>query len=181
MKFIPTDLAGAFVVELERHTDERGFFARTWCANELAEHGLTARFVQGNVSYNHAAGTMRGMHWQAEPHGEDKLVRVTAGAVWDVLVDLRPDSPTRGEHVGLRLDATNRTAVYIPKGMAHGFLTLEDATEVVYEMSAFYVPEAARGARWDDPAFAIDWPAEVRVISDRDAGYPDYQPGPPGP
>jgi dTDP-4-dehydrorhamnose 3,5-epimerase len=176
MRFTPTRLAGAFVVELERHSDERGFFARTWCARELADHGLPGQFVQGNVSFNRRAGTMRGLHWQADPHAEDKLVRVTAGAVWDVMVDLRPGSPTRLEHVGLRLDASNRTALYIPKGFAHGFLTLADDTEVVYEMSAFYVPEAARGARWDDPAFAIDWPAKVTVISERDAGYPDYVP-----
>jgi dTDP-4-dehydrorhamnose 3,5-epimerase len=176
MKFLPTELAGAFVVELEPHADERGFFARTWCADEFAAHGLATTFVQGNVSFNHQAGTMRGMHWQAEPHAEDKLVRVTAGAVWDVVVDLRPGSPTYLRHVGVRLDAANRTALFVPKGFAHGFLTLEDATEVVYQMSAFYAPEAARGARWDDPAFAIDWPAEVRVISDRDATYPDYRP-----
>ena len=175
MRFTPTELAGAFVVELERHSDERGFFARTWCARELAEVGLPGEFVQGNVSFNRRAGTMRGLHWQADPHAEDKLVRVTAGAVWDVMVDLRPGSPTRLAHVGLRLDADNRTALYIPKGFAHGFLTLADDTEVVYEMSAFYVPEAARGARWDDPAFGIHWPAAVEVISERDAGYPDYQ------
>ena len=177
MRFTATRLAGAFVVDLERHSDERGFFARTWCARELAEVGLRGEFVQGNVSFNRRAGTMRGMHWQADPHAEDKLVRVTAGAVWDVMVDLRPGSPTRGEHVGLRLDAGNRTALYIPKGFAHGFLTLADDTEVAYEMSAFYVPEAARGARWDDPAFGIDWPDPpgVTVISERDAGYPDHQ------
>jgi dTDP-4-dehydrorhamnose 3,5-epimerase len=176
MIFKETELPGVFVVELERHADERGFFARTWCAREFAEHGLGAELVQANVSFNRRAGTLRGMHWQAEPHAEDKLVRVTAGAVWDVAVDLRPGSATYTRHVGVRLDARNRSALWIPKGFAHGFLTLEDATEVVYQMSAFYAPEAARGLRWDDPAFGIHWPAEVRVISERDAGYPDFSP-----
>jgi dTDP-4-dehydrorhamnose 3,5-epimerase len=176
MIFKETELPGAFIVELEAHSDERGFFARTWCAREFAEHGLAPDLAQANVSFNRRAGTLRGMHWQAAPHAEDKLVRVTAGAVWDVAIDLRPSSPTYTSYVGVRLDATNRTALWVPKGFAHGFLTLEDDTEVVYQMSQFYVPEAARGLRWDDPAFAVQWPAEVRVISERDATYPDFSP-----
>jgi dTDP-4-dehydrorhamnose 3,5-epimerase len=176
MIFKETELAGAFVVELDKHADERGFFARTWCAREFAEHGLAPELAQANVSYNRLAGTLRGLHWQAAPHAEDKLVRVTAGAIWDVAVDLRPGSPTYTRHVGVRLDADNRAALWVPKGFAHGFLTLADGSEVVYQMSAFYEPAAARGARWDDPAFAIDWPAEVRVISERDATYPDFNP-----
>jgi dTDP-4-dehydrorhamnose 3,5-epimerase len=173
MIFKETALAGAYVVELEPFTDDRGFFARSWDVDIAAEHGLASAWVQSNVSFNRRAGTMRGMHWQAAPDEEDKLVRATAGAVWDVLVDLRPGSPTYREHVGVRLDAANRTAVYIPKGFAHGFLTLEDDTEVFYEMSVRYAPGAARGCRWDDPALAIEWPGRVEVISERDATYPD--------
>jgi dTDP-4-dehydrorhamnose 3,5-epimerase len=176
MIFTETELPGAFVVEPERHADERGFFARTWCAEEFAEHGLTDRLAQASISFNRVAGTLRGLHWQAEPHAEDKLVRVTAGAVWDVLVDLRPSSSTYTRHVGVRLDARNRTMVWIPKGFAHGFVTLEDDTEVAYQMSEPYAPAAARGARWDDPCFGIRWPVDATVISERDAGYPDFSP-----
>jgi dTDP-4-dehydrorhamnose 3,5-epimerase len=176
MIFKETELPGAFVVELEEHTDERGFFARSWCAREFAEHGLDTELAQANVSFNRLAGTLRGMHWQAPPHAEGKLVRVTAGAIWDVAIDLRPDSPTYTSYAGVRLDARNRTALWVPKRFAHGFLTLEDDTEVLYQMSAFYVPEAARGLRWDDPAIAVQWPAEIRVISERDATYPDFSP-----
>jgi len=173
MLFKETALPGAYVVELEPLTDERGFFARSWDVGIAAEHGLATHWVQSNVSFNRAAGTMRGMHWQAAPDAEDKLVRATAGAVWDVIADLRPESPAFLQHTGVRLDARNRTAIYVPKGFAHGFLTLEDDTEVFYEMSERYVPHAARGCRWDDPLLAIDWPDQVRVISERDATYPD--------
>ena len=175
MIFKETALPGAFIIELEPFTDERGFFARSWDVELAAEHGLAQRWLQSNVSFNRRAGTMRGMHWQAEPHAEDKLVRVTAGAVWDVLVDLRPDSPGYRQHVGVRLDADNRISVYIPKGFAHGFLTLADDTEVFYEMSERYAPAAARGCRWDDPLLGIEWPTEVRVVSERDATYPDLE------
>lgn len=173
MIFTQSGLAGAFVIELERLADERGFFARTWCVKEFAEHGLTDRFVQANLSVTPRAGTLRGMHWQDPPHAEAKLIRVTAGAIHDVIVDLRPGSPTHAQHVGVRLDADNRRMLYVPEGCAHGFLTLADDTEVTYQMSEYYSPEAARGARWDDPSFGITWPAEVRVISERDATYPD--------
>jgi dTDP-4-dehydrorhamnose 3,5-epimerase len=175
MIFEPTALPGVFVIVPRPHSDERGFFARTWDADLFAQHGLPDRFVQSNVSYNRRAGTMRGMHWQAAPAEEGKLVRATAGAVWDVCVDLRPGSPTRLQHVGVRLDAELRNALYIPEGFAHGFLTLADDTEVFYEMSEVYVPETARGLRWDDPVLGIEWPAPVTVISERDATYPDLE------
>ncbi|HKE98109.1 MAG TPA: dTDP-4-dehydrorhamnose 3,5-epimerase [Actinomycetes bacterium] len=178
MIFTETELPGAFLVDLERHGDERGFFARTWCADEFAEHGLPDRLVQASVSFNALAGTLRGLHWQVPPHAEVKLVRVTAGAVWDVLVDLRPGSPTHARHVGVRLDARGRRAVWIPKGFAHGFVTLDDATEVAYQMTERHAPQAARGARYDDPAFGIDWPREPAVISPRDLAWPAFTPAP---
>jgi dTDP-4-dehydrorhamnose 3,5-epimerase len=161
------------VVEPERHTDERGFFARTWCADEFAAAGLPDWFVQTSVSWNEHRHTLRGMHWQAEPHGEGKLVRCTRGAILDVGVDMRSDSPTYLRHVAVRLDEENRRALFLAPGLAHGFLTLEADTEVLYQMDTPYVPEAARGARWDDPAFAIAWPAAPEVISERDRTYPD--------
>ena len=176
MRFTPTPLAGAVIIDLDRHMDERGFFARTWCADEFVAAGLPGRFVQSSVSWNEHRHTLRGMHWQAEPHGEGKLVRCTRGAVLDVAVDLRSESPTYLRHVAVRLDEDNRRAIFLPPGLAHGFLTLEPATEVLYEMDTRYVPEAARGARWDDPAFAIDWPASPEVISERDRSYPDLVP-----
>jgi dTDP-4-dehydrorhamnose 3,5-epimerase len=175
MIFTETPLAGAFVVEPERIADERGFFARTWCVDEFADRGLETRLVQCNVSYNQRRGTLRGMHYQAEPHAEVKLVRCTAGAIYDVIVDLRPDSPTRHHWFGVELSAANRLALYIPKGLAHGFQTLEDETEVFYQMAEFYHPESARGVRYDDPAFGIAWPLPVSVIGGRDSGYADYR------
>jgi len=174
MIFRPAAISGVFVLEPEPLDDERGCFARTWCAREAEAHGLDARVVQCNVSFNRRKGTLRGMHWQAEPHAEAKLVRVTRGAVYDVAVDLRADSPTCGRYVAETLDAERRHALYIPAGFAHGFLTLEDATEVYYQMSAFYVPDAARGFRWNDPRFAIRWPMEPAVISERDRTYADF-------
>ena len=175
MIFKETALPGAFVIELEPFTDERGFFARSWDVELAAEHGLAQRWLQSNVSFNRRAGTMRGMHWQAEPHAEDKLVRVTAGAVWDVLVDLRPDSPSYREHVGVRLDADNRISVYIPKGFAHGFQTLVDETELFYLHSEPHAPGFERGAHWDDPAFGIEWPLpESPILSERDRSWPDF-------
>jgi dTDP-4-dehydrorhamnose 3,5-epimerase len=172
--FSELPLMGALVVEPEPHLDERGFFARVWDTEIAAERGLARQFVQASISWNALAGTLRGMHWQAAPHEEAKLVRVTAGGVHDVIIDLRQDSPTYGQHVGVRLDADNRRALYIPEGFAHGFLTLTDGTEVSYHMSAPFAPEAAWGLRFDDPSFGIDWPAPVRVISPRDATYPDF-------
>ena len=174
MIFQPTGLAGAYVIAIERLSDARGFFARSFCAREFEDHGLNPSLAQCNISYNRHAGTLRGMHFQAAPFEEAKLVRCTRGAIHDVIIDLRPDSPTFMQHVGVQLTPDARNMLYVPEGFAHGFLTLEDHTEVFYQMSEFYVPGAARGFRWDDPAFAIDWPASVSVISERDAAYPDF-------
>lgn len=176
MIFTPTPLAGAFIVEVEPQADERGLFARTFCAEEFARHGLCASFPQCSTSFNHKAGTLRGLHYQAAPHAEAKLVRATAGAIFDVIVDLRAGSQTHRAWFGVELTATNRRALYIPEGLAHGFQTLADGAEVFYQISRPYVPEAARGARWDDPAFGISWPpAAARTISDRDRNWPDFR------
>jgi dTDP-4-dehydrorhamnose 3,5-epimerase len=169
-----TAIDGLRVVEPERHEDERGFFARTWDVGDFERHGLNPRVVQCNISYNRRRGTLRGLHYQAAPHEEAKLVRCTAGAIFDVAVDLRSDSPSFRRWWGVELTAENRLALYIPEGCAHGFLTLADDSEVHYQMSEFYAPESALGVRWDDPAFGIDWPAEVAVMNDRDRGYPDF-------
>jgi dTDP-4-dehydrorhamnose 3,5-epimerase len=176
VKFEPASLAGVFLVRLEEMADERGFFARSWCRREFEEHGLDPDVVQCSVSFNHRKGTLRGMHYQAAPHEEAKLVRCTSGSVYDVIIDLRPSSPTYTRHFGVLLSSLERQALYIPKGFAHGFLTLEDGAEIFYQMSAFYEPRSARGVRWNDPAFGIRWPAEVRVISDRDRAWPDFVP-----
>jgi dTDP-4-dehydrorhamnose 3,5-epimerase len=176
MRFLETKVDGAFLIEPEPIADERGLFARTWCREEFEEHGLNPGLAQANVSFNHRKGTLRGMHYQAAPHQEAKLVRCTQGAVFDVALDLRPASPTYLAWFGAELDAGNRAMLYVPEGCAHGFLTLADATEVAYQMSAPYAPAAARGVRWDDPAFAIEWPGEVLVINQRDASYPDVEP-----
>jgi dTDP-4-dehydrorhamnose 3,5-epimerase len=172
--FTETKLAGAFEIGVERHADGRGFFARTWCAREFGEHGLRSVLAQCSISFNARAGTLRGMHWQAAPHQEAKLVRCSSGSLYDVIVDLRPGSPTYLEHIGVELTAERRNMLYVPEGFAHGFLTLRPATEVFYQMSEFYTPEAARGARYDDPAFGIVWPAPVVVVAERDATYPDF-------
>jgi dTDP-4-dehydrorhamnose 3,5-epimerase len=181
MIFTETRIAGAYVVELEPIQDERGFFARAWCADEFAECGLETDIAQCSISYNARRGTLRGMHWQAAPHEEVKLVRCTRGAIYDVVADLRPASSTFGQWVAVELSAQNRRLLYVPKGCAHGFQTLEDETEVFYAISAFYAPDAGRGFRYDDPAFAIDWPLPERVVvSDRDRTLPDYAPELPG-
>jgi len=172
VRFLETAIPGVFVIELERIADERGFFARSYCEREFGARGLHTRYPQCNVSYNARARTLRGMHWQAAPHAEVKLVRCTAGAVWDVAVDLRP-GPTRLRWVGVELSAAARNQIYIPEGCAHGFITLTDDAEVFYQMGATYVAEAARGFRWEDPAVGIAWPAQPVVISDRDRAYPD--------
>jgi dTDP-4-dehydrorhamnose 3,5-epimerase len=172
-----TSVAGAFIVEPEPHADERGFFARTWCAGEFAARGLAARFVQASVSYNRHRGTLRGLHYQVAPHAEAKLVRCTRGAIFDVAVDLRPDSATYRRHTAVVLDADNRLALYVPEGCAHGFQTLADDTEVLYQMSAAHAPQAARGVRWNDPAFAIPWPPADRIIAERDRRYADFVDG----
>jgi dTDP-4-dehydrorhamnose 3,5-epimerase len=177
VRLAETPLAGAWVVELDRHEDERGFFARTFDRDEWAAHGMDPAVVQCSTSFNARAGTLRGMHFQAEPHGEPKLVRCTRGAIHDVIVDLRPGSPTHRRWFGIDLTAHDGTALYVPVGMAHGFQTLVDESEVLYMMGHEHVPESARGVRWDDPAFAIDWPEPPsggRTISERDAAYPAY-------
>jgi dTDP-4-dehydrorhamnose 3,5-epimerase len=172
MIFRETPLPGAWLLEPERIEDERGFFARTWCRDEFERRGLDPTVAQCSVSCNHRRGTLRGLHFQSAPHEEVKLVRVTHGAVWDVIVDLRPDSPTFKQHFSVVLSAEEGNQLYIPKGMAHGFQTLEDATEVFYQISEPYAPESARGYRWDDPAFAIPWPEPVSVISEKDRRLP---------
>lgn len=175
MIFEETRIADVFVVEPERHVDERGFFARTWDTNEFAQRGLNGSLVQCSVSYNARRGTLRGMHYQAPPHEEAKLVRCTRGVLFDVAVDLRSGSPTFKSWFGIELSDANRLALYIPEGCAHGFLTLTDDAEVLYQMSEFWAPAAARGARWDDPAFAIEWPVEPVVVNERDRSYPDFE------
>jgi dTDP-4-dehydrorhamnose 3,5-epimerase len=173
MLFVPTELPGVFVVAPEPKGDDRGLFARTYCATEFAARGLCTTWVQCNVSFNRRAGTLRGMHWQAAPHEEVKLVRCTAGAAVDVVADVRPDSPTYRKWVAVEITAANRRAVYIPGGYAHGFQTLTDNTELFYQMSEFYVADAARGARWDDPALGIAWPdVAERTIAPRDRSFP---------
>jgi dTDP-4-dehydrorhamnose 3,5-epimerase len=175
MIFGATPIPGLLTVDLDRNDDERGFFARTWCAQEFAAVGLPDQLMQCSISWNANRHTLRGLHWQAAPHGEAKLVRCTAGALVDVAVDLRPDSRTYLNHFAVELNSDNRKALFIPSGLAHGFLTLADETEVLYQMDTPYVADAARGARWDDPQFAIDWPAMPAVISERDSTYPDFR------
>jgi dTDP-4-dehydrorhamnose 3,5-epimerase len=176
VKLVPTPLAGAYVVELEPLRDERGFFARTYDAAVFEQAGLDARVVQCNTSFNERPGTLRGLHYQAEPHGEGKLVRCTRGAVWDVAVDLRPASTTYCRWFGVELRADGAASYFIHAGLAHGFITLEPGSEVHYQMTYAYVPEAGRGVRWDDPAFGIEWPAAPATLSERDAAYPDFSP-----
>jgi dTDP-4-dehydrorhamnose 3,5-epimerase len=173
--FTETALGGAYVVDLEPHADERGFFARVWCAREFEAYGLDTRLAQCSISYNRRAGTLRGMHYQAPPYQEVKLVRCTRGAIFDVIIDLRRGSPTFTRYVSVVLSAANRTALYIPQGFAHGFQTLEDDAEVMYHISEFYRPDHARGVRWNDPRFEIPWPStSTRIMAERDAGYPDF-------
>jgi dTDP-4-dehydrorhamnose 3,5-epimerase len=175
MRFLATKLPDAYLIELERHEDERGFFARAWCRDEFAEHGLAPDLAQCSISRNSLAGTLRGMHFQTAPHDEAKLVRCTTGAIFDVIVDLRSDSPMHGEWLGVELDAARGNALYVPKGFAHGFQTLVDGTDVLYMISDPYIPEAAAGVRWDDPAFAIEWPdGRSGTISDRGSLWPNY-------
>jgi len=172
MIFTESALSGAFTIEMEHIEDERGFFARSFSEEEFAAHGLPARMRQSNLSFNSRRGTLRGMHYQADPHAEDKLVRCTAGAIYDVIVDLRPRSPTERRWFGTELTARNRRSLFVPKGFAHGFITLCDESEVLYMMSASYAPGFGRGVRWNDPAFGIVWPIEPTVIAGRDAAYP---------
>ncbi len=175
MVFTETSLRGAFVIDVERIEDERGFFARSWCRREFEARGLNQDVVQCNVSRNRRRGTLRGIHYQAAPCEEAKLVRCTRGAVYDVIVDLRPGSPSYLKHVGMVLDEENQRALYVPKGFGHAFLTLTDGAEVFYQMSQFHAPALARGIRWNDPALAIAWPEPIAVISERDRNYADYR------
>jgi dTDP-4-dehydrorhamnose 3,5-epimerase len=174
MIFTETPLKGAYVIDPERLADERGFFARTWCRREFEAHGLNTALAQCSISFNQKTGTLRGMHYQVAPHAEHKLVRCTAGIIHDVIVDLRPGSATFRHWFAAELSADNRRMLYIPEGLAHGFLTLSDNTEVFYQISAYYVPESARGVRWNDPAFAISWPAQPIIVSPRDSTYADF-------
>ncbi len=180
MQFRETALPGAWVIELERIEDERGWFARAFDREEFQARGMSPDVVQCNLSFNARRGTLRGMHFQSEPHGEPKLVRCVRGSIFDVAVDLRPQQRTFCRWAGVELSEENRLALYIPPGMAHGFQTLTDETEVLYQMGADYLPAAASGVRWDDPAFAIEWPRapDGRMISAKDLDYPDFEPGP---
>ncbi len=172
MRFEPTILSGAYVITLEIKADERGGFARTFCQREFADHGLKSAVAQCNLSFNHKAGTLRGMHYQVPPATETKLVRCTRGAVYDVIVDLRPESPTYLRHVGVELTEHNRTALYVPELFAHGYQTLTDDAEVMYQVGEMYTPGHERGIRHDDPLLGIRWPAAVTVISEKDANWP---------
>jgi dTDP-4-dehydrorhamnose 3,5-epimerase len=173
--FTETELPGAFLVDLERREDERGFFARAWCADEFGEHGLNARLVQANLSFNDLKGTLRGMHFQREPAAEAKVIRCTRGSIFDAIVDLRSDSPTFKRWIGVDLSAENRRALYVPEGFAHGYQTLEPETETFYLVSEYYTPSAEGGVRWDDPAFGIEWPDPGSpILSPKDANWPDF-------
>jgi dTDP-4-dehydrorhamnose 3,5-epimerase len=177
MRFSETPIRGVFVIDPEPKVDERGSFSRLWCAREFAEHGLTAAFVQCNASSSVRKGTLRGLHYQIAPHGEVKLVRCTRGAVYDVVVDVRPESPTYLRWHGVELSAANKRMLYVAEGLAHGFLTLEDDCEVTYPVSRFHQPDAERGIRWDDPLFAVDWPKTPSLhVSPKDRAWPDFVP-----
>jgi dTDP-4-dehydrorhamnose 3,5-epimerase len=174
MIFVETELAGAYLVELEKREDERGFFARLWCEREFATHGLTSRLAQVSLSFNRRRGTLRGMHYQAAPYEESKMVHCVRGAIYDVIIDLRVGSHTHAKWFGVELSADNRRGVFVPAGFAHGFLTLTDDAEVLYHISHPYVAAAARGVRFDDPAFGIRWPIAIEVIAERDRNWPAY-------
>jgi len=176
MTFTETVLKGAFIVEPELLADERGFFARAWCQHEFHASGLNPRLTQCSISFNRKRGTLRGMHYQAKPYEEAKLVRCTMGSIYDVIIDLRPQSPTFLQHVAVVLTARNRLMLYAPEECAHGFQTLEDDTEVFYQMSQDYAPSHARGVRWNDRAFGIQWPVAERIISEKDQCLPDFSP-----
>lgn len=174
MIFTETKLPGAFIIDQERHEDYRGYFARTFCRNEFEAHGLSPMVAQCNVSFNTRKGTLRGMHYQLAPFEEAKLVKCTSGSIYDVIIDLRKGSPEYKKFFGVELSAKNGRMLYIPEGFAHGFQTLEDHTEVLYQMSQVFSAEHARGVRWNDPAFGIEWPEGGRIILERDASYPDF-------
>jgi dTDP-4-dehydrorhamnose 3,5-epimerase len=174
MRFQPTPLQGSYLVDLEKRGDDRGFFSRLFCSKEFAAHGLEPQFVQANNSFSARKGTLRGLHYQIVPKAEMKLVRCIRGAVYDLILDLRPSSPTFGSSFGAELTAENRQMMLVPKGFAHGFITLEDDSELLYLVSEFYSSEHERGVRWDDPQFQIKWPVNPEVISEKDQSYPDY-------
>ncbi|MGQ9870769.1 dTDP-4-dehydrorhamnose 3,5-epimerase [Leptodesmis sp.] len=175
MIFTETQLKGAFIIDVELLADQRGAFARTFCAKEFEQHGLKPTIAQCNLSFNYKTGTIRGMHYQVPPAAETKLVRCTKGAIYDVIVDLRPDSPTYRQHIGVELTADNRRALYVPELFAHGYQALTDGAEVVYQVGEFYTPGYERGLRYDDPAFGISWPLPVTVISEKDASWPLFE------
>ena len=172
MIFHETKLRGAFIVELDRKEDHRGFFARAFCAKEFEHHGIHPKVAQANMSYNHSKGTLRGMHYQVPPASEPKFVRCVRGAIWDVIIDMRPESPTYLQHIGVELSADNRRALYVPDMFAHGNQALTDHVELFYLVGEFYTPGCERGVRYDDPAIGIEWPAPVTVISDKDKSWP---------
>jgi dTDP-4-dehydrorhamnose 3,5-epimerase len=174
VQFLETEIAGVFVVESELHEDARGFFTRTWSAREFREQGCDPSAIECNISFNRLAGTLRGLHFQVAPHAQPKLVRCTSGAIWDVAVDLRAQSSTFRRNVGVELTARNRRQLFVPAGCAHGFITLQDDTEVFYQMGGTYDGPSSRGFRWNDPAFGIAWPRPVSVILERDNSYPDF-------
>lgn len=176
MRFLPARLGGLTVIDVEITSDDRGLFARTFCQREFTDNRLPSEFVQSSTSFSHRRGTLRGMHFQAQPHAEGKLVRCTRGSIYDVAIDLRPDSPTFCQWEGYELSAENRRALYVPAGFAHGFVTIADMSEVLYQMTAFYVPDSGRGVRWNDPIFGIKWPIADPILSPRDAAYPDFRP-----
>lgn len=176
MKFTETPLKGAFVVDLEPRGDDRGFFSRMFCAREFRAHGIKETIAQGNISFSKIKGTLRGMHMQLPPASETKLVRCTRGALYDVIIDLRPGSPTYMQHFGIELTADNRRALFVPEEFAHGFQTLVEDTEASYLVGEYYTPAQERGYRYNDPAFGIKWPGEVTVISPKDASWPDFKP-----
>ena len=177
MKFTQTKLKGAYTIDVEKREDERGFFARTFCANEFSEQNLENRFVQANMSFNYKKGTLRGMHFQKAPYQEDKLVRCTKGSLYDVIIDLRPESETFKQWIGVELTEENRRALFVPKGFAHGFITLEDNTEINYLVTQFYTPAADSGVRYNDPVFNITWPVEITSVSEKDKNHPDFEGG----
>jgi len=174
MKFTETKLKGAYIIDIQPFEDERGFFSRAYCQNEFEAHGLTTQVAQANISYNKEKATLRGMHYQIPPHGEVKIIRCTRGALYDVIVDLRADSETYLQWVGVELTEDNHRMFYVPENFAHGFITLADNTEATYQVSEFYTPGAERGLRWNDPAFGIEWPLEPGVISEKDQNWADF-------
>jgi len=174
MKFSKCKLPGVFVIDIEPIKDERGMFARLWCKDEFKQQGLVTELSQCSLSFNHSKGTLRGMHYQSAPHAETKVIRCTRGSIFDVAIDLRPESPSYKQWFGTLLSAENHRMLYVPEGLAHGFVTLEADSEVFYQISVPYVPESGRGVRWNDPCFDINWPIQPVVISNKDANYPNF-------